>query len=174
MGCNTRPWTTKHWWKHSQWMPCSFWCLSLHPAGDLDANRPVPFRLTPNIADFLTATGRDRATDCCHGGISPLLCAATIQTAQLPEGPAARWVHHLAQEGEQMLAEEYPRSVGPMCYSIQGSCICSLRMMDCPAKYWLEVAVDCAPCLHVPPWKESQRCITFWLPICCHWLHTLL
>ena len=26
-------------------------------AGDLDANRPVPFRLTPNIAEFLTPTG---------------------------------------------------------------------------------------------------------------------
>ena len=25
--------------------------------GELDANRPVPFRLTPNIAEFLTATG---------------------------------------------------------------------------------------------------------------------
>ena len=25
--------------------------------GDLDANRPVPFRLTPNIAEFLTTTG---------------------------------------------------------------------------------------------------------------------
>ncbi|KAH9524767.1 hypothetical protein Btru_027787 [Bulinus truncatus] len=25
--------------------------------GDLDANRPVPFRLTPNIAEFLTSTG---------------------------------------------------------------------------------------------------------------------
>ena len=25
--------------------------------GDLDANRPVPFRLTPNIAEFLTVTG---------------------------------------------------------------------------------------------------------------------
>ena len=29
---------------------------SLH-TGDLDANRPVPFRLTPNIAEFLTPTG---------------------------------------------------------------------------------------------------------------------
>lgn len=26
-------------------------------SGDLDANRPVPFRLTPNIAEFLTMTG---------------------------------------------------------------------------------------------------------------------
>ncbi|CAH1788418.1 unnamed protein product [Owenia fusiformis] len=26
-------------------------------SGELDANRPVPFRLTPNIADFLTSTG---------------------------------------------------------------------------------------------------------------------
>ena len=26
-------------------------------AGDLDANRPVPFRLTPNIAEFFTMTG---------------------------------------------------------------------------------------------------------------------
>ncbi|XP_053373271.1 transformation/transcription domain-associated protein-like isoform X1 [Mercenaria mercenaria] len=26
-------------------------------SGDLDANRPVPFRLTPNIAEFLTSTG---------------------------------------------------------------------------------------------------------------------
>ncbi|KAJ8314001.1 hypothetical protein KUTeg_008562 [Tegillarca granosa] len=26
-------------------------------SGDLDANRPVPFRLTPNIADFLSTTG---------------------------------------------------------------------------------------------------------------------
>jgi len=25
--------------------------------GELDANRPVSFRLTPNIADFITATG---------------------------------------------------------------------------------------------------------------------
>ena len=26
-------------------------------SGDLSANRPVPFRLTPNVAEFLTATG---------------------------------------------------------------------------------------------------------------------
>lgn len=26
-------------------------------SGELDANRPVPFRLTPNILEFLTATG---------------------------------------------------------------------------------------------------------------------
>ena len=26
-------------------------------SGDLDANRPVPFRLTPNVAEFLTVTG---------------------------------------------------------------------------------------------------------------------
>ena len=25
--------------------------------GDLDANRPVPFRLTPNISEFLTTIG---------------------------------------------------------------------------------------------------------------------
>ena len=25
--------------------------------GELDANRPVPFRLTPNIAEFLTTVG---------------------------------------------------------------------------------------------------------------------
>lgn len=26
-------------------------------AGELDANRPVPFRLTPNIAEFVTPVG---------------------------------------------------------------------------------------------------------------------
>lgn len=26
-------------------------------SGDLDANRPVPFRLTPNISEFLTPIG---------------------------------------------------------------------------------------------------------------------
>lgn len=26
-------------------------------SGELDANRPVPFRLTPNIEEFLTSTG---------------------------------------------------------------------------------------------------------------------
>lgn len=26
-------------------------------SGELDANRPVPFRLTPNILEFLTSTG---------------------------------------------------------------------------------------------------------------------
>ena len=31
-------------------------CL-LYFKGDPDANRPVPFRLTPNIAEFLTSTG---------------------------------------------------------------------------------------------------------------------
>ena len=29
----------------------------MSPSGDLDANRPVPFRLTPNMAEFLTSTG---------------------------------------------------------------------------------------------------------------------
>ena len=29
----------------------------LYFQGDPDANRPVPFRLTPNIAEFLTSTG---------------------------------------------------------------------------------------------------------------------
>lgn len=28
-------------------------------SGELDANRPVPFRLTPNILEFLTSTGND-------------------------------------------------------------------------------------------------------------------
>lgn len=27
-------------------------------SGELDANRPVPFRLTPNILEFLTSTGK--------------------------------------------------------------------------------------------------------------------
>lgn len=27
-------------------------------SGELDANRPVPFRLTPNILEFLTNTGK--------------------------------------------------------------------------------------------------------------------
>ena len=31
--------------------------FNFHPLGDLDSNRPVPFRLTPNIAEFLTSTG---------------------------------------------------------------------------------------------------------------------
>ena len=31
--------------------------VTMSISGELDANRPVPFRLTPNIADFLTATG---------------------------------------------------------------------------------------------------------------------
>lgn len=28
-------------------------------SGELDANRPVPFRLTPNILEFLTSTGKN-------------------------------------------------------------------------------------------------------------------
>lgn len=39
--------------------------------GELDANRPVPFRLTPNIAEFLT-----------NIGISGPLTAAMIATAR--------------------------------------------------------------------------------------------
>ena len=37
----------------------TFRCVvfSLVFTGDLNANRPVPFRLTPNIAEFLTSTG---------------------------------------------------------------------------------------------------------------------
>ena len=31
--------------------------ITLNSTGELDANRPVPFRLTPNIAEFLTSTG---------------------------------------------------------------------------------------------------------------------
>ena len=34
-----------------------FSLLDFQPSGDLDSNRPVPFRLTPNIAEFLTSTG---------------------------------------------------------------------------------------------------------------------
>ena len=37
-----------------------FWLTNVFDffyTGDLDANRPVPFRLTPNIAEFLTTTG---------------------------------------------------------------------------------------------------------------------
>lgn len=32
-------------------------CTVVGILGDLDPNRPVPFRLTPNIAEFLTSTG---------------------------------------------------------------------------------------------------------------------
>jgi len=31
--------------------------MLIHDAGELNANRPVPFRLTPNIAEFLTIIG---------------------------------------------------------------------------------------------------------------------
>lgn len=31
-------------------------------SGELDANRPVPFRLTPNILEFLTSTGNETFT----------------------------------------------------------------------------------------------------------------
>lgn len=33
------------------------WCLFSCIQGELDANRPVPFRLTPNIAEFVTPVG---------------------------------------------------------------------------------------------------------------------
>ncbi|KAK2145228.1 hypothetical protein LSH36_693g01115 [Paralvinella palmiformis] len=40
-------------------------------SGDLDANRPVPFRLTPNVAEFLTVTG-----------VTGPLTAAMVDTAR--------------------------------------------------------------------------------------------
>ena len=42
------------WFSHNEAHISSLICSFI---GDLDANRPVPFRLTPNIAEFLTSTG---------------------------------------------------------------------------------------------------------------------
>lgn len=42
----------------------SYFRFDVDDSGDLDANRPVPFRLTPNIAEFLTP----------HGVNGPVVC----------------------------------------------------------------------------------------------------
>lgn len=42
-------------------------------SGELDANRPVPFRLTPNILEFLTSTGSYQFT------LLPFICVLIIK-----------------------------------------------------------------------------------------------
>ena len=42
-------------------------------SGELDANRPVPFRLTPNILEFLTSTGKAVCIILCEIGIMMIL-----------------------------------------------------------------------------------------------------
>jgi transformation/transcription domain-associated protein len=61
-------------------------------AGDLDANRPVPFRLTPNIAEFLTSTG-----------VTGPLTAATVAAARCFVQPQYKLISFL----RAILRDEY-------------------------------------------------------------------
>jgi hypothetical protein len=61
-------------------------------AGELNANRPVPFRLTPNIAEFLTAIG-----------VTGPLTAAMLVTARCLAYPQYRVSSFLAA----VLRDEY-------------------------------------------------------------------
>ena len=60
--------------------------------GELNANRPVPFRLTPNIAEFLTAIG-----------VTGPLTAAMLVTARCLAYPQYRVSSFLAA----VLRDEY-------------------------------------------------------------------
>jgi phosphatidylinositol kinase/protein kinase (PI-3 family) len=60
--------------------------------GDLDAKRPVPFRLTPNIAEFLTQTG-----------VTGSLTAAMVASARCFVQPHYKFASYL----RAMLRDEY-------------------------------------------------------------------
>eukprot|EP00057_Strongylocentrotus_purpuratus_P021291 XP_011675765.1 PREDICTED: transformation/transcription domain-associated protein-like [Strongylocentrotus purpuratus] len=47
--------------------------------GELDANRPVPFRLTPNIAEFLTTVGVNGMLNACMISIARCLVQPSFQ-----------------------------------------------------------------------------------------------
>jgi hypothetical protein len=61
-------------------------------SGDLDAKRPVPFRLTPNIAEFLTQTG-----------VTGSLTAAMVASARCFVQPHYKFASYL----RAMLRDEY-------------------------------------------------------------------
>ena len=53
--------------------------METHLSGELDANRPVPFRLTPNMAEFITPFG-------VNGVISASMVAAARCLVEPPFG----------------------------------------------------------------------------------------
>ena len=74
--------------------------------GELDANRPVPFRLTPNIAEFLTATG-----------VTGPLTAAMVSSARCFVQPQYKLTSFL----RAMLRDEYitwHKKVESWCHDI--------------------------------------------------------